>query len=124
VDCGPGCINHGQPPIARYQYDFDKHKLVVGGKLLGRGIIALPQKLGGGVSLFDMETGRTLASIWYSNYGDYGAIPHRIISFPSEDPYKVRNGWRAMVVGAGCLGDHQLEVECAFGVATTATTGG
>lgn len=36
---------------------------------MGKGIVALPQKLGGGVTLTDLETGKSLASIWYSNYG-------------------------------------------------------
>jgi hypothetical protein len=43
--------------------------VAVGGVNLGKGIIALPQKLGGGVSLTDLETGKSLASLWYSNYG-------------------------------------------------------
>ncbi|KAF8073208.1 hypothetical protein HT031_000869 [Scenedesmus sp. PABB004] len=86
VDCA-GCLNNGQPPIPRFQFDTAAHKMYVGGVNLGKGVIAMPQKLGGGVTLTDLETGRTLASLWYSNYGDYGAIPHHIISFPSENPY-------------------------------------
>lgn len=81
------CLNHMQPSIARYQYDVDAHRAVVGGKELGHGVIVAPQKLGGGVSAVDLRTGRSLASLWYSNYGDYGAIPHHIIAFPSADPY-------------------------------------
>lgn len=87
VDCAGKCLNHGQPAIPRYQYDEQKHKLYVGGVNLGKGVIALPQKLGGGVTLTDIETGKSLASLWYSNYGDYGALPHHIIAFPSENPY-------------------------------------
>jgi len=30
VDCGRNCLNHGQPPVARYQYDEAKHKLYGG----------------------------------------------------------------------------------------------
>jgi hypothetical protein len=81
------CLNHMQPDIPRYQYDIDAHRFVVGGHKL-EGVIVLPQKLGGGVTAVDLRTGRSLASLWYSNYGDYGAIPHHIIAFPSENPYE------------------------------------
>jgi len=47
----------------------------VGGVNLGKGIVALPQKLGGGVSLTDLETGKSLASLWYSNYGELCVSP-------------------------------------------------
>lgn len=60
VDCGGTCLNHGQPAIPRFQFDLARHKLYVGGVNLGKGIIALPQKLGGGVSLTDIETGQPL----------------------------------------------------------------
>jgi hypothetical protein len=65
VDCNGTCLNHGQPAIPRYQFELQKHKLYVGGKNLGHGSVAfMPQKLGGGVSVMDLETGRSLASLW------------------------------------------------------------
>jgi hypothetical protein len=84
---GATCLNRGQGPIERVNFDVGAHKLMVGGVFLGHHVVVMPQKLGGGVTVTDLATGRSLGSLWYSNYGDYGAIPHHIIAFPSADPY-------------------------------------
>jgi hypothetical protein len=87
MDC-QDCINSGQPSIPRYQFELGDYRLKLSGVKMPKSLIVAPQKLGGGVSVLDLASGRTLASLWYSNYGDYGAIPHHIIAFPSKDPYK------------------------------------
>jgi hypothetical protein len=54
------------PPLRRTPLPCQQHKLYVGGKNLGKGVVALPQKLGGGVTLTDLETGRSLSSLWWA----------------------------------------------------------
>ena len=91
----PRSTNPSPPPISPRK-PKPQHKVYVGGKNLGKQVAVLPQKLGGGVSVLDLDTGITLASLWYSNYGDYDAIPHHIIPFPSENPYQefeLANRW-------------------------------
>jgi len=75
VSCTGPCLNNDQPPIKRYQYDTQAHKMYVGGKNLGKGVAFMPQKLGGGVTLLDLETGRTLASLWWVlRWGCFAAV--------------------------------------------------
>ena len=53
-------------------------KFNLNGYDLGNRILVMPQKMGGGVNLLDLGTGRALASLWYWNYGDYNPISHHI----------------------------------------------
>jgi hypothetical protein len=52
---------HPRPPAA----PTPQHKVFVGGVNLGRQVVFMAQKLGGGVTVMDLESGRSLASIWY-----------------------------------------------------------
>jgi len=63
-------------------------KFNLNGYDLGDRILVMPQKMGGGVNLLDLGTGRALASLWYWNYGDYNPISHHIQAFPSKNPYQ------------------------------------
>jgi hypothetical protein len=63
-------------------------KFKLNGTDLGNRILVMPQKMGGGVNLLDLGTGRALASLWYWNYGDYNPISHHIQAFPSANPYQ------------------------------------
>jgi len=63
-------------------------KFNLNGYDLGNHILVMPQKMGGGVNLLDLGTGRALASLWYWNYGDYNPISHHIQAFPSNNPYQ------------------------------------
>ena len=71
-------------PIVRELADS---KADVGGRGLGRWILLLPTKLGGGTYAIDLNSNRVLGSIWYWNYGDYNPISHHLCAFPSADPY-------------------------------------
>jgi thiocyanate desulfurase len=71
-------------PIVR---ELASTKSDVGGKSLGRWILLLPTKLGGGTYAIDLNSNRVLGSIWYWNYGDYNPISHHLCAFPSADPY-------------------------------------
>ncbi|MBV9968824.1 MAG: hypothetical protein JO228_02480 [Xanthobacteraceae bacterium] len=72
-------------PIAR---ELASTKSDVGGKSLGKWILLLPTKLGGGTYAVDLNSNRVLGSIWYWNYGDYNPISHHLCAFPSADPYR------------------------------------
>jgi hypothetical protein len=63
-------------------------KFKLNGYDLGNRILVMPQKMGGGVNLIDLGSGRALASLWYWNYGDYNPISHHIQAFPSNNPYQ------------------------------------
>jgi thiocyanate desulfurase len=71
-------------PIIR---ELASTKSDVGGRSLGRWILLLPTKLGGGTYAIDLNSNRVLGSIWYWNYGDYNPISHHLCAFPSADPY-------------------------------------
>jgi hypothetical protein len=71
-------------PIVRELADS---KADVGGRGLGKWILLLPTKLGGGTYAIDLNSNRVLGSIWYWNYGDYNPISHHLCAFPSADPY-------------------------------------
>jgi hypothetical protein len=71
-------------PIVR---ELASTKSDVGGRSLGRWILLLPTKLGGGTYAIDLNSNRVLGSIWYWNYGDYSPISHHLCAFPSADPY-------------------------------------
>ena len=58
------------------------------GRSIGNYIVAMPQKMGGGINAIDLGTGRSLASLWYWNYGDYNPISHHVQAFPSQNPYQ------------------------------------
>ena len=53
-------------------------KADVGGRSLGRWILLLPTKLGGGTYAIDLHSNRVLASIWYWTYGDYTLRGHKL----------------------------------------------
>ncbi len=63
-------------------------KFQLNGRDLGQHLVVMPQKMGGGVNVLDLATGRSLASLWYWNYGDYNPISHHIQAFPSKNPYQ------------------------------------
>ncbi len=71
-------------PIVR---ELASTKSDVGGRSLGRWILLLPTKLGGGTYAIDLNSNRVLGSIWYWNYGDFSPISHHLCAFPSADPY-------------------------------------
>jgi hypothetical protein len=86
-DQGTGSSVVGEPqrePIVR---ELASTKSDVGGRSLGRWILLLPTKLGGGTYAIDLNSNRVLGSIWYWNYGDYSPISHHLCAFPSADPY-------------------------------------
>src|SRR5882757_2353967 len=70
-------------PIARQMTDS---KADIGGRSLGKWILLLPTKLGGGTYAIDLNSNRVLGSIWYWTYGDYSPISHHLCAFPSSDP--------------------------------------
>jgi hypothetical protein len=92
VNAGPasnapaGSLNAGpqREPIVRQMTDS---KAQIGGRSLGRWILLLPTKLGGGTYAIDLHSNRVLASIWYWTYGDFSPISHHLCAFPSADPY-------------------------------------
>ena len=71
-------------PIVR---ELASTKSDVAGRSLGKWILLLPTKLGGGTYAIDLNSNRVLGSIWYWNYGDYSPISHHLCAFPSADPY-------------------------------------
>lgn len=73
-----------QGPIIREMTDSSAE---VGGRNLGKWILLLPTKLGGGTYAIDLNSNRVLASIWYWTYGDFSPISHHLCAFPSADPY-------------------------------------
>lgn len=73
-----------QGPIIREMTDSSAE---VGGRSLGKWILLLPTKLGGGTYAIDLNSNRVLASIWYWTYGDFSPISHHLCAFPSADPY-------------------------------------
>jgi hypothetical protein len=75
----------------------------VGGRSLGRWIVLLPTKLGGGTYALDLNSNRVLASIWYWNYGDYNPISHHLCAFPSSDPYNGFEFVNSTQGGKNCL---------------------
>jgi hypothetical protein len=56
--------------VDREIINFNDIKFNLNGYDLGNHIVVMPQKLGGGVNLLDLGSGRALASLWYWNYGD------------------------------------------------------
>jgi hypothetical protein len=74
--------------IDREIINFSDLPFRLNGYTLGRHIVVMPQKMGGGVNLIDLGSGRALASLWYWNYGDYNPISHHIQAFPSSNPYQ------------------------------------
>lgn len=62
-------------------------KTDIGGRGLGRWILLVPTKMGGGTYAIDLNSNRVLGSIWYWNYGDFNPISHHLCAFPSGDPY-------------------------------------
>src|SRR5262245_37480492 len=87
-------------PISRQLTDS---KADVGGRSLGRWILLLPTKLGGGTYAIDLHSNRVLASIWYWNYGDYNPISHHLCAFPSADPYRSFEFVNSTQGGKNCL---------------------
>jgi hypothetical protein len=87
-------------PIVRQMTDS---KADVGGRSLGRWILLLPTKLGGGTYAIDLHSNRVLASIWYWNYGDYNPISHHLCAFPSSDPYRSFEFVNSTQGGKNCL---------------------
>jgi thiocyanate desulfurase len=71
-------------PIIR---ELASTKSDVAGYSLGKWILLLPTKLGGGTYAIDLNSNRVLGSIWYWNYGDFNPISHHLCAFPSADPY-------------------------------------
>ncbi len=61
-------------------------KADVGGRGLGKWVLLVPTKLGGGSYAIDLMSNRVLGSIWYWNYGDYNPISHHLCAFPSSEP--------------------------------------
>lgn len=57
-------------------------------KEIGNYIMVAPTKFGGSTYALDLGSGKTLASIYYWNYGDTNPISHHLAAFPSPDPYK------------------------------------
>jgi len=74
--------------VDREIINFSDIKFKLNGYDLGNRILVMPQKMGGGVNLIDLGSGRALASLWYWNYGDYNPISHHIQAFPSSNPYQ------------------------------------
>lgn len=74
--------------VEREIINFSDIKFKLNGYDLGNRILVMPQKMGGGVNLIDLGSGRALASLWYWNYGDYNPISHHIQAFPSSNPYQ------------------------------------
>ena len=64
--------------VEREIINFSDIKFKLNGYDLGNRILVMPQKMGGGVNLIDLGSGRALASLWYWNYGDYNPISHHI----------------------------------------------
>jgi hypothetical protein len=87
-------------PISRQLTDS---KADVGGRSLGRWILLLPTKLGGGTYAIDLHSNRVLASIWYWTYGDYNPISHHLCAFPSADPYRTFEFVNSTQGGKNCL---------------------
>ena len=87
-------------PIVRQMTDS---KADVGGRSLGRWILLLPTKLGGGTYAIDLHSNRVLASIWYWTYGDYNPISHHLCAFPSADPYRTFEFVNSTQGGKNCL---------------------
>lgn len=52
---------------------------------LGKYIYLTPQKLGGGTHAVDLESHKTLAWIFYWNYGDSCPISHHLAAFPPDN---------------------------------------
>ena len=75
----------------------------IGGRGLGKWVILLPTKLGGGTYALDLNSNRVLASIWYWNYGDFNPISHHLCAFPSADPYHGFEFVNSTQGGANCL---------------------
>ncbi len=78
-------------------------KADIGGRGIGRYILLLPTKLGGGTYAIDLNSNRVLASIWYWNYGDYNPISHHLCAFPSADPYHSFEFVNSTQGGKNCL---------------------
>ena len=97
-----GNLNTGpqREPIVRQMTDS---KADVGGRSLGRWILLLPTKLGGGTYAIDLHSNRVLASIWYWTYGDYNPISHHLCAFPSADPYRSFEFVNSTQGGKNCL---------------------
>ncbi|MEA2946485.1 MAG: thiocyanate desulfurase, partial [Alphaproteobacteria bacterium] len=87
-------------PIIRQMTDS---KADVGGRNLGKWILLLPTKLGGGTYAIDLNSNRVLASIWYWTYGDYNPISHHLCAFPSADPYHSFEFVNSTQGGKNCL---------------------
>jgi thiocyanate desulfurase len=78
-------------------------KADIGGRGIGKYILLLPTKLGGGTYAIDLNSNRVLASIWYWNYGDYNPISHHLCAFPSADPYHSFEFVNSTQGGKNCL---------------------
>jgi thiocyanate desulfurase len=75
----------------------------IGGRSLGRWVVLLPTKMGGGTYAIDLHSNRVLGAIWYWNYGDYNPISHHLCAFPSADPYHSFEFINSTQGGANCL---------------------
>ncbi|KAI9030567.1 hypothetical protein DFJ74DRAFT_702858 [Hyaloraphidium curvatum] len=74
--------------IPRYDWNWDNYTMKLNGFDLGDQLVVYPTKLGLGVNVLDLKRGLTLASLWYSNWGDENCIAHHIQAFPSANPRK------------------------------------
>jgi thiocyanate desulfurase len=102
-------------------------KADVGGRGLGKWVLLLPTKLGGGTYALDLNTNRVLASIWYWTYGDYNPISHHLCAFPSADPYhsfefvnSTQGGKKGLIYGITPEWRRLIRGSTSIGCATTA----
>ena len=104
--------NHGAKHAGDRYTEAQRHHIIreltdsrsdVGGRGLGRWILLLPTKLGGGTYAVDLNSNRVLGSIWYWNYGDYNPISHHLCAFPSADPYHSFEFINSTQGGKNCL---------------------
>lgn len=87
-------------PITRELVDT---KADMRGRSLGKWVLLLPTKLGGGTYAIDLNTNRVLGSIWYWTYGDFNPISHHLCAFPSADPYRSFEFVNSTQGGKNCL---------------------